>query len=400
VKLRRQIVKSLTKQKQTKIAIQGADVLTPQGWIEDAIVLIEDGRFTSISQAITPNGFTLVNAKGLQMLAGIVDLHGDAFERMISPRPGVSLPLPIAIGENDCSLLASGITTSFCSITDSYEPGLRSRDTARALIDLIWGAGKSILSCNHRIHLRHEQANTKGHEELCSWLETGRVQLLSINHHLPYLADRQKFTRQVKGFRGRLSLSEEEMIQLIDQVQEQQDIGLQQVEELVELAHTYRIPLASHDDDTEEKVLLSQRRRVAIAEFPANINLATKSRESGAAVLMSAPNLIRGGSHVGWMSVAEAARMEVLDCLCSDYHYPSLFYAPFKLHEMGLMSFKQAWELVSSRPADVVGLGKRKGKIAPDFDADFILITPEHPLTCAITSVYVAGKEVARYGRK
>ena len=151
-------------------AIQGADVLTSLGWLKDTTVVIEEGRFVSIEPLTSPKGATLVDARGLQMLPGIIDLHGDAFERMISPRPGISFPLPMAIAENDCNLIAAGITTFFYSITDSYEPGLRSREMARQIIEFIGEKNQQSLSCDSRIHIRHEQANIERHEELCGWL--------------------------------------------------------------------------------------------------------------------------------------------------------------------------------------------------------------------------------------
>lgn len=384
----------------TKIAIQGVNVLTANGWLNDATVLIADGQFIKIDQVMTPDGFHVVNAQGLQMLPGIIDLHGDAFERMICPRPGVNFPLPIAIADNDRNLLASGITTFYCSITDSYEPGLRSRDSARALIEFILGTGEKLLQCNHRIHIRHEEANIARHEELCNWMISGKVHLLSINDHLPPPGNQKRFSRYINSVKQRSSMSIEEIEELISQVTAQRHEGDAQIKELVELAHTYKIPLASHDDDSLKKVVLSQQRQVAIAEFPATVDLAAKSREYGASVLMGAPNLVRGGSHLGLMSVVEAVKNNVIDCLCSDYHYPSLFYAPFKLQELGLMSFEQAWSLVSSRPAAAAGISDRKGKIAPGLDADFLLISPHNSLPSAITaisSVYIAGQEVARY---
>ncbi|BAB73920.1 phosphonate metabolism protein [Nostoc sp. PCC 7120 = FACHB-418] len=404
VKSQQSTVKSqqstVNNQNNTKIAIQGVNVLTLDGWLNDATVLIEDGKFITIDQAITPDGYQLINAQGLQMLPGIIDLHGDAFERMICPRPGVNFPLPIAIADNDRNLLASGITTFYCSITDSYEPGLRSRDSARALIDFILGTGKQVLNSNHRIHIRHEEANIAEHQELCDWMVSGHVHLLSINDHLPPPGNYKRLSRYLNSVKQRSSMSIEEIEELITQVTARRHEGDGQIQELVDLAHTYNIPLASHDDDSPEKVKLSQQRRVAIAEFPATVDLAAQSREYGAAVLMGAPNLVRGGSHLGLMSVAEAVKHNVIDCLCSDYHYPSLFYAPFKLQELGLMSFEQAWSLVSSRPAEAAGISDRKGKIAPGLDADFLLISPNNSLPSAITaiaSVYVAGKEVARY---
>ena len=379
-----------------KFAVEGADVLTPTGWIKDACVVIENGKFLSIDNACSQKISTVV-AKGLLMLPGIVDIHGDSFERAIAPRPGVRFPLEMAILENDRNLIAAGITTFFYSITDSYEPGLRSRDTARGIIDFVLGEGKESLKADSRIHIRHEQANTDKYDELCDWLKQDKVQLLSLNDHLPPAGDDYKLNRHLNSLRRRHKMNDAELKELIETAIANKAEGLTQIEELVTLAHKHKIAIASHDDDTEAKVDLSAKRGVAIAEFPATIELAAKSRDYGASVLMGAPNLIRGGSHVGWMSVEAAAKAGVVDCICSDYHYPSLFHAPFKLAEMGIMNFDRAWKLVSAYPAKAAGIGNSKGSIATGWDADFILVKPDRSYLSAIASVYVAGQEVAKY---
>lgn len=379
-----------------QFAIEGTDILTPDGWVKNGTVIIENGKFLAIDETITEK-LPTINAKGLLMLPGIVDIHGDAFERAIAPRPGSHFPLKMGILENDRHLIASGITTFFYSITDSYEPGLRSRETAREIIDFVLGEGKNSLKADSRIHIRHEQANTDDYEELCDWLKQGKIDLLSLNDHLPPVGDDYKLNRHLNSLRRRHKMSDEELHQLIKTALNNQEKGLQQVEELVSLAHDHHIPLASHDDDTEAKVQLSAKWGVSIAEFPANVDIAAKSRDYGASVLMGAPNLIRGGSHVGWMSVEIAAKEGVVDCLCSDYHYPSLFSAPFKLDEMGIMSFEEAWKLVSTYPAEAAGIGESKGKIAKGFDADFLLIQSDNSHLNSIKSIYIKGKEVARY---
>ncbi|MCU0568001.1 MAG: alpha-D-ribose 1-methylphosphonate 5-triphosphate diphosphatase [Oculatellaceae cyanobacterium Prado106] len=380
----------------SKLAFQDIDVLTPDGWVKDATVLMEEGHFVQIDSNPLPQGFVAQNATGLRMLPGIVDIHGDAFERMICPRPGVTFPLEMAIAENDRALLSSGITTFYYSITDSFEPGLRSRATARQMIEIIL-KGKDHLRANSQIHIRHEQANTADFDELCEWIETRKVTLLSLNNHLPPSTDDETLIRYTKGLRQRIKLSDLEIRALIEQALEQESEGLQQLEKLVLQAQAAQVPVASHDDDSAGKVALSAKRGVAIAEFPASIDLAAQSQAYGAAVLMGAPNLVRGGSHVGFMSVEAAAKARVLDCLCSDYHYPSLFHAPFKMAEMGLMEFADAWSLVSRHPAKAVGLGDRKGAIAPGLEADFLLVKPEESLPSAIAAVYIQGKEVARF---
>ncbi|MGK7940636.1 MAG: alpha-D-ribose 1-methylphosphonate 5-triphosphate diphosphatase [Crocosphaera sp.] len=379
-----------------KFAIAGTDILTPDGWVKNGTVIIKNGQFLAIDKTITDK-LPTIDAKGLLMLPGIVDIHGDAFERAIAPRPGSHFPLNMGILENDRHLIASGITTFFYSITDSYEPGLRSRETAREIIDFVLGEGNNSLKADSRIHIRHEQANTDDYEELCDWLKQGKIDLLSLNDHLPPVGDDYKLNRHLNSLRRRHKMSDEELQKLIKTALNNQEKGLQQVEELVSLAHDHHIPLASHDDDTEAKVQLSAKWGVSIAEFPANVDIASKSRDYGASVLMGAPNLIRGGSHVGWMSVEIAAKKGVVDCLCSDYHYPSLFSAPFKLAEMGIMTFEEAWKLVSTYPAEAAGIGESKGKIAKGFDADFLLIQSDNSHLNSIKSIYIKGKEVARY---
>lgn len=376
-----------------KIAVQGAAVLTPDGWLNDSTVLVKDGKFVAVDQTTVPTGYTRIDATGLKLLPGLVDIHGDAFERMIAPRPGVSMPLEMALVENDQALLGAGITTFFYSITDSFEPGLRSRATARKLIERITAPNNG-LRTDSRIHIRHEQANTADHGELCQWLESRQVTLLSLNNHLPDTLDEDLIQRYAHSVRQRIKQSDTEIRTLVKTAFAHLDKGLDQTEDLVQRCHQLETPIASHDDETEADVAKSRKRGVAIAEFPAAIPLAQQSRAYGAAVLMGAPNLIRGGSHVGYMGVAEAARAQVLDCLCSDYHYPSLFHAPFLLAEKNLMSFAQSWKCVSQYPAEAAKIGDQKGKIAPGHDADFLLLTPDCPLPSAIRAVYINGQPV------
>jgi alpha-D-ribose 1-methylphosphonate 5-triphosphate diphosphatase len=272
---------------------------------------------------------------------------------------------------------------------------LRSRATVRQIIQAV--ENNPQLQANSLIHIRHEQANTADHDELRDWIEAGKIQLLSLNNHLPPSTDEETLVRYTKGLQQRIKLSPTEIRALIEAAIARQDEGLQQFEHLVSLAHQRNIPVATHDDETEEMVQISARRQVSISEFPASLELAAQSQAFGAAVLMGAPNLVRGGSHVGYMSVADAVQAGVVDCLCSDYHYPSLFHAPFKLAQMGLLPFEQAWQRVSTHPARAAKIGDRKGSVSLGLDADFLLIQPGDSLPSAIASVYIEGREVARY---
>ena len=375
-----------------------ATILGEKGWLYEASFDVVDGQLDAIHSctdtlsASTPD--TVVDLKGKFVLPGIIDIHGDSFERCIAPRPSVYLPLQNALIENDHQLLSAGITTFFYSITDSFEEGLRSRDYVRALIEAI---SLTPLLCNSYIHIRHEIANTQNHDELLSWLDSHRIHLLSLNDHLPYLEEKAKLERYKNGIRRRISISENDIDALIASLQEQRNIGHVQIKALLALAQKHQIPIASHDDDTLEKVHMSMQRGVKIAEFPMNKACASAFKDAGIYTLFGAPNLIRGASHVGALSAKEAMNANVLDILCSDYHYPSLFLAPFLLVSLGLCDFKEAWDKVSLNPAKAALIDTHKGSLEKGKDADFLVLNSLEGTMESLESVYIHGCEKVHY---
>jgi alpha-D-ribose 1-methylphosphonate 5-triphosphate diphosphatase len=378
----------------TKPAINICNVqaLTPQGWQHYDSVLLSNGVIQSFDTE-PEHECHMIDGRGHYLLPGIIDVHGDAFERHITPRAGTELPLDLAIAANDNSLIGSGITTFFYSITDGFEPGPRSRQTVRTLLLEIEQL-RSRLRCNSYIHLRHEHVNTEDHQELMQWLRVHRIDLLSLNNHLPEMDNSKQMERYLNGLQRRVKMSHEESVEFLQDLQSRRLVGDQQVAELVELAHRMNIPLASHDDATEEDLALSKKRGVSISEFPMTYDIARGAQLSGCPVVMGAPNLIRGGSHVGGMSVETAAIEGVVDILCSDYHYPSLFRAPFLLAEKDIISFEAAWDMVTRNPARAAGLGERKGRIDLGFDADLLLLDKIDGSPLSIRSVFSMGEPV------
>ena len=90
-------------------------------------------------------------------------------------------------------------------------------------------------------------------------------------------------------------------------------------------------------------------------------------------VIMGAPNVVRGGSQGGGVSAMTLITRESCDALVSDYHYPSLADAAWVLSDLGVRSFSQAWEMISTVPARIMGLADR-GRIAPGLRADFVVV--------------------------
>lgn len=206
--------------------IQGAQVLHPDGFTQGDL-LIEDGRIVS-DLSDEP---CLVDATGCWILPGIIDLHGDAFERAMTPRPGVDFPVAQGLAENDAALIACGITSFFYAITDGFEPGLRSRATVRRLLHHLEDLAPR-LRCRSMVHIRHETANVEAPEELRDWMQQGRIHLLSLNDHLPNLDDAERLQRYRRGLTRRVSMDDTEISAFLHGLQAQHAQGLQIVDQL------------------------------------------------------------------------------------------------------------------------------------------------------------------------
>jgi alpha-D-ribose 1-methylphosphonate 5-triphosphate diphosphatase len=151
----------------TDIFIEGGRALLG-GEILEASLQIADGEIGAVGSDPGRGSFGL-DAGGLLVLPGIIDLHGDAFERQIMPRPGVDFPIDIALIDSDRQAIGNGITTVFHATTWSWEPGLRSADNARQLLEAIETL-RPQLAADTRFHLRHETYNLDAEAEISQWL--------------------------------------------------------------------------------------------------------------------------------------------------------------------------------------------------------------------------------------
>ncbi len=158
-----------------------------------------------------------IDASGLLVLPGIVDLHGDAFERQMMPRSGVDFPVDVALIDSDHQAISNGITTVYHATTWSWEPGLRSGDNARLLLEAI-EAMRPQLAADTRFHLRHETYNLDAEDEITNWLTDGRIDLFAFNDHMDStvegLAKPQKRNRMVE----RTGLSSEAFDHLVERI--------------------------------------------------------------------------------------------------------------------------------------------------------------------------------------
>jgi alpha-D-ribose 1-methylphosphonate 5-triphosphate diphosphatase len=358
-------------------------VLVADGVIRPAEITVAKDRIAAVAPVDKAANDSLL------VLPGIIDLHGDAFERQLMPRPGVHFPAVPALVETDRQLLANGITTAYHGLTLSWEPGLRSAAAARDFLAALTAA-RPHLGCDTRLHLRFETFNLDMVDEVATWLAERRIDLLAFNEHTAGIAHHIKINK-IGELLGRTGLDEAGFRDLVARVCARGAEVPPAVERLAKAAVTAGVPLASHDDDTPEERAHFRALGCRISEFPADRATASEAIAAGDATVLGAPNVMRGGSHLNRLGAADAAAAGLCSVLTSDYYYPALLHAPFLLEQRGALPLPKAWELVSRNPARAAGLADR-GAIAPGLRADLVLIDDSDPTLPVVRASIVAGK--------
>jgi len=376
-------------------AVNNARVVTPDGVIEGASVLLEGGHVAGISRRAERSGET-VDAGGRYALPGMVDLHSDAIEKQLAPRPSVEFPEALAFLEMDRLFAASGVTTGFHGV--SLMDG-RSRGIERGLriCEMIARFGREGLAC-HELHLRCEVPQEESVRAVEKGLGSGVARIASVMDHTPgqgQFRDLEWFRRYWRG-----DGADEEQIAAAIARAEEGDYGLaiDRIERVARAARATDAVLASHDDEDPERVVALARLGVGISEFPINAASARRARELGISVSMGAPNVVRGRSSGGNLSAREAAASGLLDALCSDYHPPSMLQAAFGLARERVLPLPEAVGLVSSGPARAVGLDGR-GELREGAVADLILVGERLGLP-TVTHTIVGGTVVCEAGAR
>ncbi|MFN3889246.1 MAG: alpha-D-ribose 1-methylphosphonate 5-triphosphate diphosphatase [Beijerinckiaceae bacterium] len=351
------------------------------------------GRATSHIE-LEPKGdvATTIDARNLLVLPGLIDIHGDAFERQIMPRPAVTFPLPLALAETDRQLVANGITTAFHGLTWSWEPGFRGAESARAFLAALEGFRSAAL-VDHRLHLRQEVYNLDAESEIIDWIAAERIDLLAFNDHLTGTIKVRHRPEKMRDMVRRSGLTEAEFLQMVDRLASRDSDVAASIERLAAEASRADVRTLSHDDLT-----ISDRARFRdlganIAEFPVRECVAAAAIEAGDHTVFGAPNVLRGGSHTGCPSAAEMVLRGHCSILASDYYYPSLLQAPFVLADRHGVSLPQAWDLVSRTPAIATGLADR-GALRQGMRGDVILVERRSPLDVHVVCVVSNGRVV------
>ncbi|MPZ10655.1 MAG: alpha-D-ribose 1-methylphosphonate 5-triphosphate diphosphatase [Kiloniellaceae bacterium] len=348
--------------------------------LQDEVVLgnlhLRDGRIVEVAA-----GATAVRGPedmgGDFLLPGLIDLHTDHFEKHVLPRPGTRWNPVAAVMAHDAQMAAAGVTTSFdCVCVGVSIKHPERREIFRPMIDAVREArSKGMLRADHIVHLRCEVTDESVVELFDAVADHAAVGMMSLMDHAP--GHRQY--PDIKRFRERamqnLRLGEAEADAHIERLlAAQQRVVPHNRVALAERGKARGLAIASHDDETAEHVAEAAALGISVTEFPTTLAAARAARDKGMKNVMGAPNLMRGGSHSGNVSVAALAAEGLLDNLASDYVPASLLQAAFRLTEADHgMALPQAIATVSATPADTAGLADR-GRIAPGLKADLLRV--------------------------
>ena len=371
------------------LTISGGEVLSPEGGFERRDLAVADGRI-----AAAAGGGEVLDASGLLVLPGIVDIHGDAFERQIMPRPGVHFPLDVALLDTDRQMAANGITTAYHAVTWSWEPGLRGRDTLLALMAAL-EALEGRLVVDTRLHLRIETYNLGAMDELCGWLAAGRVDLLAFNDHFMEIYEQCRDAEKIGKYADRAGLAHDAFLDLLEEVRKGAPEVPAAVRRIAAAAEAAGVVRLAHDEESLADRSLYRSLGALISEFPEIEEVAREAVDAGESVVFGAPNVLRGRSHADSPTAADMVRKGLCTVLASDYYYPALLLAPFRLAADGILPLEEAWALVSANPARAAGLTDR-GTLAEGARADILLIDPSGPVPRP-AAVLAAGR-LLRFG--
>lgn len=363
--------------------LTNARIITPTDDFVGSVV-IENGLIADVApNKYYPEGEDL---GGRWLAPGCIDIHSDYLEREIHPRPGANFPIPMAFHFMDQRAAACGLTTVLSAVSFSENEGM-GRNFGHAIdqcqqIDTL----RNTALVRHFVHARLNPNTDAVLAALADMKALESLKLVVYNDAIP--GQRQFLFEDLVAKRAKMKgISEAESRQLLQQkVDELSKINQRGA---IQSALEGVFPLGSHDDTTVAHVDEAHQFGATLSEMPTTMLAAKRAKELGMLVCMGAPNYVRGGSHCGNLSCVEAIQEDVVDILCSDYHFPTMLSAVLLLVRDGL-SPSRAINFVSLNPARTLGMADSIGSIEVGKEADLVVFQ-DKGMFADVSSVWVRG---------
>lgn len=391
------------------LLIANANIIVENGILENYAILIKDDTISKILPSEEMNKITKdyaalvsLDAQNAYVSPGFIDMHSDDVESVVQPRPSSMMDFDLALSEQEKQLVNQGITTMYHSISFEAEENalrekqIRTPENLRVFLESIEKIRQREHLIRHRFHCRFDIRNISGFDTLLEYIENGKLDLLSFTDHSPgqgQFRDTDIIRDRIRNKNPELSEDavEERLRQRMNVPKLQRDL----LEAAAVKAHEKKLPIASHDDDSFEKLdFVRNTLKSDISEFPVEIPIARKAKQMGMLTAAGAPNVLLGRSHTNNLSATEAILDGCIDILCSDYYPASLLHAVFKLNRESQIPLWQAINMVTVNPARALKIDGCYGSIAEGKKADilFIKLSDGKPV---ITKVLIDGQLVS-----
>jgi alpha-D-ribose 1-methylphosphonate 5-triphosphate diphosphatase len=358
----------------TETILTNATLVLETQTLNGTIVFDESGiRSIDSGRSQLPSA---IDVGGDYVTPGIVEMHTDNMEKHFVPRPGVFWPNGLAAAlAHDAQIAAAGITTVYDSICAGSVFGQKDyrREIFPKVIQAIEdGVSSNTFRIDHFVHIRCELTGDEVVEDVAPYADHPLVKLVSLMDHTPG----QRQWRNLDNLkRYNIGSGEKTEDQHDHDVALRMEVGPANMQrnwpQIVDMFASRGIPIATHDDTTEDDVAAGVRSGAVISEFPTTVVAAEAAKKHGLATIMGAPNVVRGGSHSGGVSAAELATLGLLDGLSSDYVPASLLQAVLRLNADYGIAFADAMAKVTWKVADMVGL-KDRGHLKAGLRADIL----------------------------
>lgn len=357
-------------------AVVGRDLL------EEVTIEIDSGAITGVGEGTHKAG-AAIDGAGLLALPGLVDTHSDGLEKEASPRRTSTFPMPYALVSFEARVRAAGITTIAHGLAYQDKPRLnRSVDGGRKMYDVIADRREQTAVVDHRVLYRVEARDGSAVGPLVEDLDAGRVAgaarpLVSFEDHTPgqgQYRDRTQYERAVDP--SELAAGQTAAQYVDDLIAEAERVAHNRDRNLAllsPLAKAGKITLLAHDPEDADDIARRVEAGATVAEFPVTRDAAEAARRHGMPVVMGAPNALRGGSHSGNTSARELIADGLCQVIASDYMPSAMLASAFSLATDGLVTLPEAVALITTGPADMLGLADR-GRIAEGARADLVLV--------------------------
>ena len=393
-----------------RLILTNGTIVTPNGILTGGSVVIEGEQITEVTGVAYPASLSgneqVLDVGGRYVLPGVICLHNDGLEKAFNPRPNTNFPADFALRTYDAQLAAAGITTQFHALSFlTLAAKQRSLDDAISMSHAVHAfqqSGGGTL--DHFVCFRCDVRQPGSLDAILTCIEDAPVRLVTINDHVPgqgQYRNIELFLKQMRPYMPPDKQSDADLWEYhTTRIQYKAETEHVVEETYVRLAHEARTRgfiLASHDDDTTEKVEIMHRLGCRMAEFPVTVGAARRARELGMHVSMGAPNAVRGGSLTGNTSATELAQLGLVDILIADYHAPSILYAAWRWARAGVVSLPDAVRMTGANPALVAGLTDR-GSLAPGLRADVLVVEEAGDVPVVAAHIVAGAVRHQRFG--